>query len=76
MKPVIMGRINGIFSKEIDHDDINVAMLQAGYQLDDLVTNKAFMVIRNDMGQWTIVKMEDWNIELTEVFDEEGLPVQ
>lgn len=75
MKPTIYGKINAVFSKELSHSNKDLAMLETGYKIDDSVAEKVELVITNIYGEKTIVKVEDWNVELTDVVDEDGLLV-
>ena len=75
MKPTLYGKMDLIFSRELEHSDKEMAFLENSYLLDNLAVLKIEVIVTNIYGQRTILKIDEWNNTLLDVYDEYGMQV-
>ncbi|PKR82606.1 hypothetical protein [Heyndrickxia camelliae] len=76
MKPSILGSINAVFSKDVEHNNKELAMLETGYLIHEDSISHLEIVAVNHQGVRTVLKIHDFNVKLEEMFDENGIPVE
>jgi len=71
MKNEVYGTMTLNFSKPVDTNNEELAMLQAAYRLDNTMVKNIKVVVEDIKGNLTEVHIHDWNIELENFFSEE-----
>jgi len=72
----VYGVANLAFYLNSDCGNKELALLEAGYKLDDMMIHKIEVIVTNIKGETTRLEVMDWRVELNDVFDENGILIE
>ena len=75
MENKVIGELKVLFELPSEHMQRDLALLDAGFKVSEEVTDKIEIVIVNNKGERTVVRTLDWNSELIDVVDSDGISV-